>query len=201
MSEGTLQTFVEEQFECLRRLVDTMPVERIEAIGDMLFDAYLHGRQVFVAGNGGSAATASHMACDLGKSTIRPNVRRLRIVSLNDNVPLLTALANDGGYEHVFSEQLVNLIRPGDVLVVLSGGGRSPNILEAMRYARGRSATVIALLGFDGGEAAELADEYVLVPSEQYGLIEDMHVILSHVLTGYFQHRLDREEPAPSGSR
>lgn len=200
MSQGTLQTFVEEYLERLRLLVDTMPVERIEAIGDILFDAYRHGRQVFVAGNGGSAATASHLACDLGKSTIRRNLRRLRIVSLNDNVPLLTALANDAGYDQVFSEQLVNLIGAGDVLIVLSGSGRSPNILEAIRYARSRSATVIALLGFDGGEAVELADEYVLVPSDEYGLIEDLHMVLNHVLTGYFQRRLDCEEQPPTPS-
>jgi D-sedoheptulose 7-phosphate isomerase len=198
MSERALQTFVEEYLDHLRRLVDEMPVKRIEAIGEMLFEAYRHGKQVFVVGNGGSAATASHMACDLGKNTIRPNLRRFRITSLNDNVPLLTALANDRGYERVFSEQLVNLIRPGDVLIVLSGSGRSPNIVEAMRYARSQSATVIALLGFDGGEAVELADEYVLVPSEEYGLIEDMHLILDHVLTGYFERRLDQEELAPS---
>jgi D-sedoheptulose 7-phosphate isomerase len=198
MSEGMLHTFVEDYFERLRRLIDKMPVERIEAIGEILLDAYRHDKQVFVVGNGGSAATASHMACDLGKNTIRPNLRRFRITSLTDNVPLLTALANDGGYGHVFSEQLMNLIRPGDVLIALSGSGRSPNILEAIRYARSQSATVVALLGFDGGEAVELADEYVLVPSDDYGLIEDMHMILDHVLTGYFKRRLHREELAPS---
>jgi D-sedoheptulose 7-phosphate isomerase len=198
MSEGTLRTFVEDYFERLRRLIDKMPVERIEAIGEILLDAYRHDKQVFVVGNGGSAATASHMACDLGKNTIQPNVRRFRITSLTDNVPLLTALANDGGYGQVFSEQLMNLIRPGDVLIALSGSGRSPNILEAIRYARSQSATVVALLGFDGGEAVALADEYVLVPSDDYGLIEDMHMILDHVLTGYFKRRLHREELAPS---
>jgi D-sedoheptulose 7-phosphate isomerase len=106
-------------------------------------------------------------------------------------------LANDAGYERVFSEQLVNLIGRGDVLVVLSGSGGSPNILEAMRYARAQSATVIALLGFDGGEAVDLADEYVLVPADEYGLIEDLHMILSHVVTAYFKRRVEREELAP----
>lgn len=198
MSLGTLETFVEAYLGRLGRLVEELPVGRIEAIGDIVFDAYRHGKQVFVAGNGGSAASASHLACDLGKSTVRAGLRRLRIVSLNDSVPLLTALANDEGYEHVFSEQLVNLIGNGDVLIVLSGSGRSRNILEAMRYARGRSATVVALLGFGGGEAVELADEYVVVPSEEYGLIEDVHMVLGHVLTGYFKQRLDGEEPPSS---
>jgi D-sedoheptulose 7-phosphate isomerase len=198
MSQETLQSSIEEHLDRVRRLIDEIPVERIEAIGEVLYAAYRHGKQIFVAGNGGSAATASHMACDLGKATLRRGPRRLRIISLNDNLPLVTALANDAGYEHVFSEQLVNLIRPGDVLVVLSASGRSPSILEAIHYARRRSATVIALLGFDGGEAVALADECVLVPSEEYGLIEDMHMILHHAVTGYFKGRLDRGELAPS---
>jgi len=120
-----------------------------------------------VVGNGGSASTASHMACDLSKNTLAGNRPRFRVMSLTDNVALMSALANDVGYEHVFKEQLVNLIRTGDVLIVLSGSGNSPNVLEAMRYARERSATVIAFLGFDGGEAAELADHAIVAPHEQ----------------------------------
>jgi D-sedoheptulose 7-phosphate isomerase len=199
--DTSLRAYVSEHFANLTSLLNAVEEaaspERIEAIGEILYRAYSHQKQVFVVGNGGSAATASHLACDLGKNTISPNMRRFRILSLNDNVPLLTALANDVGYERVFSEQLVNLIRPGDVLVALSGSGRSPNIVEAARYARHRAATVVALLGFDGGETIELADEYVLVPSRDYGLIEDVHMILAHVLTGYFRKRLELEALAP----
>jgi D-sedoheptulose 7-phosphate isomerase len=199
--DNSLRAYVGEYFASLTSLLaaveEVASPERIEAIGEVLYRAYSHQKQVFVVGNGGSAATASHLACDLGKNTISPNLRRFRILSLNDNVPLLTALANDVGYERVFSEQLVNLIRPGDVLVVLSGSGSSPNIVEAARYARQRAATVVALLGFDGGETLELADEHVLVPSEDYGLVEDVHMILAHVLTGYFRKRLEFEALAP----
>jgi D-sedoheptulose 7-phosphate isomerase len=131
------------------------------------------------------------MACDLGKNTIAANEPRFRVLSLNDNMPLLSALANDVGYEHVFSEQLKNLIRPGDVLISISGSGTSPNILHAMAYARSRAATNIALLGFDGGKAVELADEFVLVPVNDYGIAEDIHMILNHVLTEYFRGRLE----------
>lgn len=196
MQESSLREFVVDYFGGLKAAVDAMPVDRIEAMGNMLFDAYRHGKQVFIIGNGGSAATASHMACDLGKNTIGPNRPRFRVMSLNDNMPLFSALANDLGYERVFAEQLVNLIRPGDVLIVLSGSGRSPNVLAAMRYARERAATIIALLGRDGGEAIALADECILVPSDDYGLIEDLHMVLDHVLTGYFRERLEREELA-----
>jgi D-sedoheptulose 7-phosphate isomerase len=196
MSETRLHTSVEGYFDRLKTLIDVMPVDRIEAMGEALFSAYRHGKQVFVLGNGGSAATASHMACDLGKNTIAPNVQRFRIISLTDNMPLVSALANDLGYDRVFAEQLTNLIRPGDVLIVLSGGGNSSNVLEAMRYARKRSATILALLGSDGGEAIRLADEFILVPSSDYGLVEDMHLILNHVLTSYFKARLSEEHIA-----
>lgn len=193
MSSPTLQSFVSAYFERLHATLDRIPLQRIELIGEILFRAYEHNKQVFVVGNGGSAATASHMACDLGKNTLGPGQRRFRILSLTDNTPLLTALANDVGYEHVFSEQLVNLIQAGDVLIAISGSGRSPNILAALRCARERAATVIALLGNDGGPARALADELVLVPSEDYGVIEDLHMILNHVLVGYFRGRLQDE--------
>jgi D-sedoheptulose 7-phosphate isomerase len=193
MSTPTLHTYVGSYLQRLSSTIERMPLDRIERVGEILFRAYEHNKQVFVIGNGGSAATASHMACDLGKNTIGPNQRRFRILSLTDNTPLLTALANDVGYEHIFAEQLVNLISPGDVLIVLTGSGRSPNVLAAMRKARESAATVIALLGFDGGPARELADELVLVPTEDYGLIEDLHMVLNHVLVGYFRERLDQE--------
>jgi D-sedoheptulose 7-phosphate isomerase len=198
MSGTAVRSLTQEYLERLGGLVEKLPVERIEAIGDILFDAYVHGKHLFVAGNGGSAATASHMALDLGKCTTGASRGRLRITSLNDNAPLLTALANDRGYEHVFSGQLLDLVDSGDVLLVLSCSGRSPNIVEAMRYARSRSATVVALLGFDGGEAVELADEFVVVPADDFGLVEDVHMILDHVLAAYLRQRIERGELAPS---
>ena len=111
----------------LRDTIDTLPRDRLAAMGEMLFRAYRNEKQVFTVGNGGSASTASHMAADLGKNTIGPNMRRFRILSLNDNAAIVTALANDIGYEHIFSEQLVNLIQPGDLLVAISGSGNSPS--------------------------------------------------------------------------
>jgi D-sedoheptulose 7-phosphate isomerase len=197
MTEPSLAKNVVGYFDRLKAAIDDVPVDRVEAMGEILYRAYRHGKQVFIMGNGGSAATASHMACDLGKNTISANRPRFRVLSLNDNMPLLSALANDIGYEHVFSEQLKNLIRPGDVLIAISGSGNSPNILHAMAYARSRAAMNIALLGFDGGRAAKLADEYVLVPASDYGIVEDIHMILDHVLTEYFRGRLD-DDSLPS---
>ena len=191
MTDISLAENVMGYFDRLKAAIDRVPIERVEAMGEILYRAYRHNKHVFIVGNGGSAATASHMACDLGKNTISPNRPRFRVISLNDNMALLSALANDVGYDKVFSEQLKNLIHPGDVLISISGSGNSPNILRAMEYARSRAATNIALLGFDGGKAVALADEYVLVPVRDYGIVEDIHMILDHVLTEYFQSRLD----------
>ncbi len=189
--------FVGAYLDRLRAAIDRLPVDRIEAIGEILYRAYRHDKQVFIVGNGGSAATASHLACDLGKNTISPDRQRFRVTSLNENMSLVSAIANDLGYEHVFSEQLKNLIRPGDVLISITGSGNSRNIVNAMEYARERAATNVALLGFDGGRAIRLADEYVLIPVEDYGVIEDLHLVLDHILTEYFRARLDAGDPEP----
>jgi D-sedoheptulose 7-phosphate isomerase len=194
MKDTRLSAFVIDYVDRLRAALDQIPVPRVEAMGDILYRAYQHNKQVFIIGNGGSAATASHMACDLGKNTITNNRPRFRVMSLNDNMPLISALANDVGYEHVFAEQLRNLIHAGDVLISISGSGNSPNVIRAMEYARSRAATNIALLGFDGGRAMELADEYMLVPIQDYGIVEDLHMVLDHILTEYFRVRLEHGE-------
>jgi D-sedoheptulose 7-phosphate isomerase len=194
MKDARLSAFVIDYVDRLRAALDQIPVPRVEAMGDILYRAYQHNKQVFIIGNGGSAATASHMACDLGKNTITNNRPRFRVMSLNDNMPLMSALANDVGYEHVFAEQLRNLIHAGDVLISISGSGNSPNVIRAMEYARSRAATNIALLGFDGGRAMELADEYMLVPIQDYGIVEDLHMVLDHILTEYFRVRLEHGE-------
>jgi D-sedoheptulose 7-phosphate isomerase len=171
----------------LHTAVDALPRKSIEALGETLLRAYRNNKQVFLLGNGGSSSTASHMAADLAKNTIGPNMMRFRIVSLNDNAAIMTALANDLGYENIFSEQLTNLVQAGDVLIVVSASGNSPNVLKAMRYARLRSAEVVGLLGFDGGDAAELADLSIIVPSDHYGVVEDVHLIINHILVDYFK--------------
>lgn len=186
---------VEGYIDQLRRAIDLLPRDRLAALGEMLYRAYRNEKQVFTLGNGGSAATASHMAADLGKNTIRTNMRRFRVLSLNDNTAMLTALANDLGYDKVFSEQLKNLIRAGDVLMVLSGSGNSPNVLNAVRCAQERCAEVAAVLGFGGGEAARMVDLAIVVPSDHYGIVEDVHLVINHIIVDYFQGRLADEHP------
>ena len=189
-----MQSQVAGYLEQLRATIDTLPRDRLAEMGEMLFRAYRNEKQVFTVGNGGSASTASHMAADLGKNTIGPNMRRFRILSLNDNAAIVTALANDIGYEHIFSEQLVNLIQPGDLLVAISGSGNSPNVVRAMTYAREQCAEVVAVLGFDGGLAAGLADLAVIFPIDHYGIVEDVHLIINHILVDYFKARLAEEQ-------
>jgi D-sedoheptulose 7-phosphate isomerase len=192
---SSIEARIRDYLDRLTTTLESMPAESIERLSEMLYRAYVDGKQVFTLGNGGSASTASHMAADLAKNTIGPNMRRFRIMSLNDNIPMLTALSNDLGYENVFAEQLQNLIQPGDVLIVLSGSGNSPNVVKAMEYARSQSAEVGALLGFGGGRAAELADISILVESSDYGVVEDAHLVLNHILVEYFRQRLTDESP------
>jgi D-sedoheptulose 7-phosphate isomerase len=179
----------------LRAAIDSLSEESLGALGEMLFRAYRDGKQVFTLGNGGSASTASHMAADLAKNTIGAHMRRFRVLSLNDNMAMLTALANDLGYDAVFREQLKNLIRAGDLLVVMSASGNSPNVINAIEHARRESAEVVAILGFEGGRARDLADLAIVVPSDHYGVIEDMHLIINHITVDFFKARLAEERP------
>jgi D-sedoheptulose 7-phosphate isomerase len=187
------QRRIDDYLDKLHIAVNALPRDLITELGELLLRAYRDGKQVFTLGNGGSASTASHMAADLAKNTIDQNMRRFRILSLNDNASLLTALANDLGYENVFSEQLKNLIRAGDVLIVISASGNSPNVLNAIRYAQERSAQVAAILGFDGGQSAKLADLAIVVRSEHYGIVEDLHLAINHIMVDYFREKLPDE--------
>lgn len=190
-----MQDHVDRYLERLRGAMDGLPRERLSQLGEILFRAYRNDKQVLVMGNGGSSSTASHMAADLAKNTIGPNMRRFRIMSLNDNAAIVTALANDLGYENVFSEQLTSLVGAGDVLIAVSASGNSPNILNAMRYARSRSAEVVGLFGFDGGQAVALADLAIIVPSDDYGVVEDLHLVINHILVDFFRDQLAVERP------
>lgn len=162
----------------------------VERIVDRLALAHAEGRRVYTLGNGGSAATAAHMVCDLGKNTSGPTWRGLRVACLTDNVPTATALTNDHGYEAVFARQLTTLLDPGDLVIAVSVSGASPNIIAGLHVARARSAGVIGLLGFDGGAARALCDEALVIPSFNYGQVEDMHLIIAHMITEALRQRL-----------
>ena len=131
----------------------------------------------------GSATNATHFACDLSKATIVEGRARMRVTSLADNIALLTAWANDTSYEKVFSEQLTNLLNPGDVVIAISASGNSPNVVSAVRAARLMGASTVGLVGFSGGRVLETVDAAVHVPSNDYGVVEDCHSVLEHAIT------------------
>lgn len=145
------------------------------------------GGTVFVAGNGGSAATASHWVNDLGKATKRSGRQPIRVMGLTDNVAWMTALGNDEGYERIFAGQMENFAKPGDVLIVISASGNSRNLVRAVELARERKVATIGIVGFDGGTLKELVDQPVWVRSEKgaYELVEDVHCAICHAITRY----------------
>lgn len=167
-----------------------LPFTTIERVIDALWRAYVEGRTVYVFGNGGSAALASHCACDLGKGTILNGNRRLRVLSLTDNVPLMTAWANDSSYEDVFAEQLTGFVCKHDVALAISGSGNSPNVLKALQVAKDAGALTIGLTGFQGGRMKPLCDLCVIVPSDNMQVIEDLHVSVNHAIFSVLRQRI-----------
>jgi D-sedoheptulose 7-phosphate isomerase len=159
----------------------------------ILLRARDEGRTIFIVGNGGSAATASHMANDLNKGAAVPGQRRFRAFALTDNVPLITAWANDTRYQEIFVEQMANFLQPGDVLIAISGSGNSPNIIAAVEWARREGAVTIGLTGGSGGRLRLLTDCCLVAPSSQMEQIEDMHLVLSHALCVSLRARIAGE--------
>lgn len=170
----------ETYFAGLSRTLLRLGHAGIDQVAEALLRAYQDDHAVFIFGNGGSAALASHIACDLGKGTAVAGSRRFRVLSLTDNVPLMTAWANDERYEDIFAEQLRNFIRPGDVALAISGSGNSPNVLHGLRAAREAGAFNIGLAGYQGGKMKGLCDMCVVVPSENMQIIEDLQLSISH---------------------
>ena len=183
MIENPVQ-YGNEYIQTLVKELNSIPTEKVAEIGEVLREAQLTHHRVFVFGNGGSAATASHMACDFGKNTRQPDQPRLKVISLGDGLAGLTAYANDEGYENVFSEPLLSLGEAGDVALAISGSGNSPNVLKGVQTARSLSMKTIGLTGFKGGKLKDLVDICLVVDSNNMERIEDIHLIINHILTG-----------------
>lgn len=170
----------------LLRVLDAVDVPRVEDAIEVLAHARAEDRHIFVCGNGGSAATANHFACDMVKGASYGRNRRFRITALSEQIPTLTAYANDVGYEHVFAEQLKNFARPGDVVIALSGSGNSPNVIRAVEYANEAGCYTIGLSGRDGGKLAPLVQLSLHVNDEHMGRIEDAHMVICHMICYFF---------------
>lgn len=181
--------------EQVQTTLASLPLARIHDVVDVLMSANYLKSTIFTLGNGGSAATASHFACDLAKGTIRPNHARFRVIALTDAIPIMTAWSNDVDYESVFAEQLRGLIGRGDVVVAFSGSGNSPNVLQAVRLARQAGGITIGFSGFNGGELCRLVDVPVLVPSDCMEQIEDVHLVLCHLICTVLREYMKKTEP------
>jgi len=181
---------ISDYVSAVHATLEQMPCADVERLVQVLQNTCEEGRAIFVFGNGGSAALASHACCDLGKGTSDVARNRVRVMSLTDNVPLITAWANDTAYELVFTEQMKNFIQPGDVAFAISGSGNSPNVLHALRYAREAGAVTVGLGGFQGGKMKSLCDVCVVVPSDNMQIIEDLHTMAAHGIFTVLRNRL-----------
>jgi D-sedoheptulose 7-phosphate isomerase len=171
----------------VRGVLDELPIASVEKVLEVFEEAYRADRTVYICGNGGSWATAAHWVCDFSKGANAPRCRRLRMMSLGDNVPMLTAYGNDENYDAVFAEPVRTYVRPGDVVVLLTASGNSPNVLAAARAAREVGAITVGLIGFGGGELAGLVDHAVIVACREYGPVEDLHLVLDHIISLYMR--------------
>ncbi|MEK7533841.1 MAG: SIS domain-containing protein [Patescibacteria group bacterium] len=193
MKKNTLldpKDFINEYLFELKRCLSSLDKTKIELVIDLLVETYKKDRKAFILGNGGAATTASHMACDLGKGTLQRvydnSEKRFRVISLTDNVAIMTAFANDLSFDDIFVQQLRNLLETGDVVIALSGSGNSPNIVKAIEYAKSCGAVTIGILGFKiGGKLGKMVDYSIVVDSNHYGPIEDIQLVLNHMIAAW----------------
>jgi D-sedoheptulose 7-phosphate isomerase len=182
----TTVPYVRSYLERLSALLHKIDPAQVSRVGQLLADARAEGRQVFICGNGGSAALSSHVAVDLGKGASRNRPKRFRVISFTDNVPWLTALGNDISYDEVFVEQLKNFAEKGDVLLAISSSGNSKNIMKAVEYANEVGCETVGVSGFAGGKLKAAVKHHVHIPAEHMGLIEDGQMVVGHILVYAF---------------
>ena len=181
--------WIKDYVNAQKAALDSIPADAVAALIDRLRLALKEDRQIFVFGNGGSAANASHFATDLGKGSSDKLGKRFRVLSLNDNVSWMTALGNDYAYEDVFVRQLENYARPGDLVLVMSVSGSSPNLVKAVEWAKKRGVHTVALVGGKRGQLAQVADQVIVVSSEHYGRAEDAQMGICHMLCYAFMEK------------
>lgn len=180
-------------------MLNQLPTAGVDQIAHALIEAYGNASTIYLFGNGGSASLASHLACDLGKGTAYCNGgKRFRVLALTDNLPTLTAWANDSSYEDIFSEQLRNFVQPRDVAFGISGSGNSKNVLNALMVAREAGATTVGICGFQGGAMKALCDLCVIVPSNNMQIIEDLHLAMAHSIFRIVYSQISRRTLAAS---
>jgi len=173
----------------LQNTLDQLPEDQINQVIDLLHAARLERRQVFIMGNGGSASTASHFVCDLGKNTRQSELPNFKAIGLTDNMAIFSALANDEGYDSVFAQQLTSFVQPGDIVIGISASGKSPNVLRAIEVANRAGALTVGFTGFDGGLLGEMVQIHIHVPSDSIEHVEDIHLALEHMISQALRER------------
>lgn len=188
-TDPALSTFPKNYKAGLLKALDTLDYDAIGQAIQALGAARRENRQIFVCGNGGSASTASHFACDMVKGASFQHDTRFRILALTDSMPTITAYSNDVSYESAFVEQLKNFANPGDVVITISGSGNSPNLVSVLDYANSLGCETIALTGRDGGKTGPMAKVQIRVAEPHMGRIEDAHLIVCHMIAYYFMEK------------
>lgn len=181
----------------LQQSMEQLPKDTIVRVIELLHSARLSGRQIFIMGNGGSASTATHFVCDLAKNTRHNAWPHFKAIGLSDNMAVFSAYANDEGYENVFSQQLANFVTPEDIVIAISASGNSQNVLNGIMLAKSQNAITIGFTGFDGGRLASLVDININVNSNTIEHVEDVHLILEHIIVKSLREKVHSETMTP----
>jgi D-sedoheptulose 7-phosphate isomerase len=192
ITKDTVADYTRGYLKRLTALFEALDMAEVHGVVEAFAEARAKGRTIYFVGNGGSAATSSHFSQDLAEVGRKAKAPLFRSQSLTDNTSYITAMGNDYGFEYVFAKQLDQLFQEGDVLVAISASGNSKNLIRAVETAKAKKGLTISLLGFDGGELKRISDRIVHVKTEkgEYGPVEDMHMILDHLITTFFYHHL-----------
>ena len=182
--------FFDDYSSMLGKAMDALDRSKVNEIYAAIDDARNNDRRVFILGNGGSAAAASHWVCDFGKGINTGESKRLKITAPSDNSSVFSALGNDCGYETTFMEQLKNFLEPGDLVISLSVSGNSANLVESHKYARSIGAKTICIVGDTNGKLIGMSDISLIIPSQNYGVVEDLHIILEHAMSQYMKKNI-----------
>jgi D-sedoheptulose 7-phosphate isomerase len=191
-----MKQYMDNYFNKIKEIIDSLDRSSIEKVAKLIESAYYDEKHIFIVGNGGSAATASHMANDFSKGIKTGTDKHFKTMSLTDNMALFTAIGNDEGYEKVFVDQLKVFLGKDDLVIGISASGNSQNVINALEYAKSHDAKAVGIVGFDGGKIKEIADECIHVKTEHglYGHVEDMHMLINHLISGYFIERFKKKE-------
>jgi D-sedoheptulose 7-phosphate isomerase len=194
--ENFREQFIKDYLKEIHAILNVMEpdlIKKMDEIAAVLLEARTKRKTIFIMGNGGSASTASHFVSDLSKGTIVPGFPRFKAIALTDNIPTMLAWANDESYDDIFAEQLKNLMEPGDVVIGISGSGNSANVVKAIDYANENGGITIGISGYDGGALLKIAKVNIHTPSHYMQRVEDIHLLLEHLLTSLLREEMQRQ--------